>query len=549
MTYNPTTWRSGDKVTSTKLNKIEQGIQGNDIELADVTEKVNQLKSEFNNIEDRIDVIKDKYWYADAIDSTNIGFVFTDGSINTTNTNYKYIKYTPKNEAIKIKVDSLYINGSGSSYAVFAFYKEDNTFIKAISNTDINTETSQSLFENVEATIPKGTAYILITFGNMSSSTNFSTITEYGIYVPETKLKLFNIPVSGDWAQQFYFHIATLELGDYTSLYFNAKFETSEPVLKYDIFFTGYEENYSGRAFTVYHTNLTKGINGNEVTISENFQNTANSIKAKYWTGVIVNLYYAQPTAGAGNIRLLNKYSIISKYCTLNGQQIELVQYPDSSYRVIDNEYKEPYNPLQGGYLCVIGDSLSATYYKTEQETWVYLISKWNSMRYDNFAISENPVAKTSEYTENKCMAERVDDLVARNYTHIMLMGGANDFNFSIPIGENSDTEITTFKGALNHIIDTLITKFPQAKIVFATTYRRNINYLDRPYADAMIEICKLHSIPCLNNYDSSGVHFFNSAWMSYFGATNALGNNHLNAAGDLYVAPRFEQFLKYPIS
>lgn len=33
MSYEPTNWKSGDKVTSTRLNKIENGIQGNDEEI------------------------------------------------------------------------------------------------------------------------------------------------------------------------------------------------------------------------------------------------------------------------------------------------------------------------------------------------------------------------------------------------------------------------------------------------------------------------------------------------------------------------------------
>lgn len=31
MSYTPTTWQSGDKITSAKLNKIEQGIVNNEI--------------------------------------------------------------------------------------------------------------------------------------------------------------------------------------------------------------------------------------------------------------------------------------------------------------------------------------------------------------------------------------------------------------------------------------------------------------------------------------------------------------------------------------
>ena len=125
-------------------------------------------------------------------------------------------------------------------------------------------------------------------------------------------------------------------------------------------------------------------------------------------------------------------------------------------------------------------------------------------------------------------------------------MAGANDYNLSAPIGQNTDTTNTTFKGAVNYTINALTNLFPCAKIIFATTYRRNANRNDKVYADAMMEVCALRSIPCLNNYENSGVRFFDEDWITQFGATNALGNNHLNNAGDLFVAPRFEQALKY---
>lgn len=43
MSYEPTIWKKGDKVTSTKLNKIENGIQGND-------EEVTSIKEDFTSI-------------------------------------------------------------------------------------------------------------------------------------------------------------------------------------------------------------------------------------------------------------------------------------------------------------------------------------------------------------------------------------------------------------------------------------------------------------------------------------------------------------------
>lgn len=43
MSYEPTIWKKGDKVTSTKLNKIENGIQGNDEEITSIKEGLSDM--------------------------------------------------------------------------------------------------------------------------------------------------------------------------------------------------------------------------------------------------------------------------------------------------------------------------------------------------------------------------------------------------------------------------------------------------------------------------------------------------------------------------
>lgn len=61
MAYNPTTWRSGDKVTSTKLNKIEQGIVNNENE-------VSQLNADLSEVDDKVGTLASlKFWNSNAI--------------------------------------------------------------------------------------------------------------------------------------------------------------------------------------------------------------------------------------------------------------------------------------------------------------------------------------------------------------------------------------------------------------------------------------------------------------------------------------------------
>ena len=45
MSYEPTNWKSGDKVTSTRLNKIEQGIKGIDNDTSRIKEDLNSIRS------------------------------------------------------------------------------------------------------------------------------------------------------------------------------------------------------------------------------------------------------------------------------------------------------------------------------------------------------------------------------------------------------------------------------------------------------------------------------------------------------------------------
>lgn len=74
MSYEPTNWKKGDKVTSTRLNKIENGIQGNDAEITDLKENLSDI---FEN-----KTIPSSPTLISEIDGINVktGYNATDGS-------------------------------------------------------------------------------------------------------------------------------------------------------------------------------------------------------------------------------------------------------------------------------------------------------------------------------------------------------------------------------------------------------------------------------------------------------------------------------------
>lgn len=194
------------------------------------------------------------------------------------------------------------------------------------------------------------------------------------------------------------------------------------------------------------------------------------------------------------------------------------------------------------------GSSLGNTY------TSLYLISQANNMTYTNYGINGNPIANPSNYQEgnNQGMCVRYTNM-SNDLDYIVVMGGANDKRLDVPIGQNSDEVVTTFKGALNILIKGLLTKYPGKKILFMTNYNRtqdanNIGLHDIDYVDAMIEMCALYGIPCYDNYRKCGISWktnIQTSWCDEGVYEGGSINRHLSPAGYEFLVPVYETLLK----
>lgn len=194
------------------------------------------------------------------------------------------------------------------------------------------------------------------------------------------------------------------------------------------------------------------------------------------------------------------------------------------------------------------GSSLGNTY------TSLYLISQANNMTYTNYGINGNPIANPSNYQEgnNQGMCVRYTDM-SNDLDYIVVLGGANDKRLDVPIGQNSDEVVTTFKGALNILIKGLLTKYPGKKILFMTNYNRtqdanNLGLHDIDYVDAMIEMCALYGIPCFDNYRKCGISWktnIQTSWCDEGVYEGGSINRHLSPAGYEFLVPVYESLLK----
>jgi hypothetical protein len=510
-------------------------------------DEISSLKEDLSAFENGFDA---SHLWCSRIKSIATGFYKTDGTTNSTNTSYERAEYDIVPNTTGIVIDKIYVAGSGSNYNVVGCYDKNGSYLGGLTNGDL--ENPAANVENVTYMLPSGTKTIGITWGNRPNNNAFFPVYQIGHFPINQQQRVINSPPNTSFVQQFFFHVLASDLTSIERFTLNTRLRLSRPVTSYELFYAGYTDGYAERILGGQLSERTAGISADGMTVDLhcNVWNTTKLVTGAYYVGFIVNLQYSAPSTDAATtgIQLGANYAVTVDYAFINNVVCTNTKYPSSGQNTNVVRHDE-FNPMYGGRLCCIGDSLTGVYYKTEAESWPYLIAERNNMYYDNLGVSSRPLAKPAEYT-GTCMAEMVDGMSAsKRYTHIFVMGGANDYNESVPIGENTDTAITTFKGGVNHIISKLTELYPTAHIVFATTYRRTASRNDKKYADAMLEVCALNSIPCINNYANSGVQMLDSNWMAIHGANGTTSNKHLNAAGDYFVASRFENALKYGIA
>lgn len=132
---------------------------------------------------------------------------------------------------------------------------------------------------------------------------------------------------------------------------------------------------------------------------------------------------------------------------------------------------------------------------------------------------------------ESANAAEHLDALKAVDWfavNFITILYGTNDFTGGVPIGEEPDSLSTSqYKGALRHSIETILTAYPQIRIVLITPiYRfwtengavtdsdsKEISGLKlTDYVEAVIAIADEYKLPVFNLYNSLGINKINRA-------------------------------------
>ena len=272
---------------------------------------------------------------------------------------------------------------------------------------------------------------------------------------------------------------------------------------------------------------ITITVNKDSDTINDNATITVSSSNVASKTFVLTITDTTAPTTPTGS------YNIY-----LNGEKVKLngILLP----QILCTNF------WNGKTWNVLGDSITFGA-KTKLTYHAYLKEKLNIATVNNYGIAGNTIAVNSNASgDGMCVRyTNMDD----NADIISVAGGVNDHGINTPLGDISSTDNKTFYGALKILCEGLLTKYPLKTIFFITPMHYTnffmgdtTNNLGLPLADyvnAIIEVCRMYSIPVLDNYSNIGIYPKNSTHYSTYTADGL----HPNEEGHKKIANEILKF------
>lgn len=237
----------------------------------------------------------------------------------------------------------------------------------------------------------------------------------------------------------------------------------------------------------------------------------------------------------------------LSAYVTLKGNSNKATKFylGKDLYNTTKEKLRKDLNinsVLNGKKINVLGDSNSSLDYLTPN--WLQVIESKTGAIINNYGVSGTTIAynENRENNAGKCFANRVNELSECDIT--MILGGTNDVNSQIPLGNWDDTTNDTLYGAINIIITTLLNKFPGKPVIWFGPIQDRNSYKNKPVANLETTVlsasstanvnytllngaiklkCRQYGIRFVNLYEESGINGYDTNHVYYRNETDTV--------------------------
>ena len=230
------------------------------------------------------------------------------------------------------------------------------------------------------------------------------------------------------------------------------------------------------------------------------------------------------------------KYVIFSNYTTQVNNPTFILYKENSLAQKINSGN----SPLMNKKIGFLGDSITNGY--GVDTPFRVLIANNTSAIQVNYGINSSTLSNYNGGSNP--VVERYVNM-DNDLDYVCVLIGTNDWGAGVPLGEENSTDTTTFNGALNVLIEGLLNKYPNKKIMFMTLLQRrnatvNAGILDK--CNAIKNRCAYYSVPCFDLY-SQGLnpHIDNVNNALFYNADGL----HPNTQGHILLANKIQKWLE----
>lgn len=194
---------------------------------------------------------------------------------------------------------------------------------------------------------------------------------------------------------------------------------------------------------------------------------------------------------------------------------------------------------------CVVGDSLTEVNGRTSKNYHHYITEK-TGISVVNLGQSGTGYKRTDG--NGTAFYQRISSVPADSDV-VTIFGSGNDMGAGVELGKASDTGTSTLCGCINTTIDNLIAIMPTVKLGIITPtpwvgYNPANDNSMKNYANAIVEICKRRSIPCLDLYHCSNLRPWTEEGRNACYTKDDGNGVHPDETGHKIIASQFYNFL-----
>lgn len=213
---------------------------------------------------------------------------------------------------------------------------------------------------------------------------------------------------------------------------------------------------------------------------------------------------------------------------------------------------KDMVNHWSGKTASFIGDSITTTI-KTTKGYWQYLKDILNLSNVYAYGVDGSYISNVRDP-----MYSRIENVDASSDI-VFLFGGTNDFQGNVPLGDwyvtsngtrTYDTTLSTFRGALNYTVLSLLEKFPTKQVVLLTPLHRGSfgqqktdmqsnqeNLFLEDYVNCIKQAGDIFSVNVIDLYGYSGLYPYNQNNAEEYFNYDISDMLHPNASGHERIA------------